>query len=346
MKILIIRLTSMGDMIQVFPAITDIIANYPNASIDWLCDGQFKEIPKIHPYIKKVFSIELRKIKKRQNIIKNMIKIKSVIDEIKKQKYTHIIDIQSMFTKSGFLIPFMKSKSYGFDFYCSTDKLNPLVLDFRYNTQHKAKKINLTIQSKMLASFACNYTYQKKINYGLSTLSKNKKDSKTIIIHMGTTWKTKFWPFSHWLTLIELLLSKNYQVKLSWFGKEELNSCLKIKKKFPSVVLMVNENSKEYMPSSVSEKISEIINCKALISVDTGIAHLASALHTKTIILYGPSPYKFCAALGKNTIHIRSSFKCNIKCKAKLCVINKKYAQCMNQINVDTVYTKIVEKTK
>ena len=71
MRILIIKLSSLGDIIHTFPAITELKQHHPDAEITWLVDHSFAEIPHWHPAIDQVISIPVRHIKKTPSNVQN-----------------------------------------------------------------------------------------------------------------------------------------------------------------------------------------------------------------------------------------------------------------------------------
>ncbi|MEA1990564.1 MAG: lipopolysaccharide heptosyltransferase 1, partial [Pseudomonadota bacterium] len=64
MRILLIKMSSMGDVFHTFPALSDAQANLPGLVVDWVVEKSFAEIPKWHPVVDKVYPIELRKWRK------------------------------------------------------------------------------------------------------------------------------------------------------------------------------------------------------------------------------------------------------------------------------------------
>ena len=113
LKILIIRLSSIGDIFHTFTLLPDIKQKYPNAEIDWLVDESFKGIAELSPLINKVISIPLRKWKKNKlSWLYNLIKFRNSINH---EQYDYIIDTQGLI-KSAFLAKFLfKGKIYGLD---------------------------------------------------------------------------------------------------------------------------------------------------------------------------------------------------------------------------------------
>ena len=95
MKILLVKLTSMGDLIQTFPAITDANKAFPNIKIDWVVEKSFQDIAKIHPNINKVITLNYRKWKGRFLSYGFLSEIKKFYKKLRYDKYDMVIDAQS-----------------------------------------------------------------------------------------------------------------------------------------------------------------------------------------------------------------------------------------------------------
>ena len=114
MKILIIKMTSMGDLIHAFPALTDAAQAHKAIRFDWLVDNAFKDIPKWHPLVDKVIPVSLREWKKNPLSALTSGAIKKSVRLLRQEKYDLIIDAQGLL-KSNILSLIAKGKRCGFD---------------------------------------------------------------------------------------------------------------------------------------------------------------------------------------------------------------------------------------
>ncbi|MEK9825745.1 MAG: lipopolysaccharide heptosyltransferase 1, partial [Methylotenera sp.] len=64
LRILLVKTSSMGDVVHNLPVIADILQHHPDAQIDWLVEESFAEIPKLHPRVAKVITIAIRRWRK------------------------------------------------------------------------------------------------------------------------------------------------------------------------------------------------------------------------------------------------------------------------------------------
>lgn len=332
----------MGDIIQCFPAITLLKETKPNCEIHWLCDEEFSEIPQLHPAVKKVHTLAIRKFKKqKKTIFQTWKQIKSECQKLNAEKFTDIIDLQSLI-KSSVLLPFIKGNSHGHNRKSCIEPLASLFYKKKYYINYPPKNTNLSHRSTKLIEKIYNLEKINKAsypNFGLitQTIKRNKKE---VILHFGTTWITKHWPDKHWAEIIKYLNDERWNIHLSWYGERELNRCKKFQKNYPKCNLLHKKNHPN-IASSIKDKIENIKNCSLMISVDTGIAHLANALKTPCMILYGPSTFLYSAALGQYTKTIKSPQACHKNCKKNKCYLNLNSALCMKKISPESIINEI-----
>src|SRR5688572_10593662 len=131
MRVLLIKLSSMGDLIHSLPALTDAMQHLPNLEITWVVEPAFQEIAQWHPAVKRIIPMPLRGKKYKQ--------IWQAIKEIRSQKYDLVIDAQGLF-KSAVISRLAKTKvRAGLDWTSVREPLASLFYNRKYAvvwTQH------------------------------------------------------------------------------------------------------------------------------------------------------------------------------------------------------------------
>ena len=100
MQILIVKTTSLGDIIQSLPVVTFLQQKFPQAKIDWVVEKPFKELLEAHPGIHRVIPVEVRKWKK--NFFKHRLELKESLKILRQENYDLLIDLQGN-VKSGII---------------------------------------------------------------------------------------------------------------------------------------------------------------------------------------------------------------------------------------------------
>lgn len=293
MKVLIVKMSSMGDIIHTLPAITDAKKAIPDIQFDWVVEEDFAEIPLWHPAVDKVIPIALRRW--RKNITKSIkeAEITNFINTIKKCEYDYIIDAQGLL-KSALVAGFAKGKRHGMD---SNSCKESLAAYFYSNKFSISKQAHAIERVRILFAEALNYTFNKnKLAYGL-VRSNFKEQSKTkpylVFLH-ATSAVSKLWGVEHWQYLTEMAIQNQHRVYLPWGNEEERIRAKNIAQK---------RDFCQVLPKMKLTDIAGLLaNASAVVGVDTGLAHLSAAISVPGITLYIDTNPKYTGACGNQQL--------------------------------------------
>ncbi|VFP80157.1 lipopolysaccharide heptosyltransferase RfaC [Candidatus Erwinia haradaeae] len=299
MKILIIKTSSMGDILQSLPALTDAMLVFPEIYFEWVVEEEFAQIPSWHPAVNRIIPIALRRWRKNwfTNIIRK--ERKKFKTDLQLYSYDAVIDAQGLIKSAALIIRLAKGIKHGGDIYSTREFCASLWYDKRYSIPKKQHAIQRT---RML--------FAKSLNYNLPTVTgdysivhnfskKIPHDTKQYLVFIhSTTRRNKQWPETQWRKLIHYVQTTEFYVKLPWGNENELLRATRLAQGFSYV---------EILPKLTLEKIAYILTgARAIISVDTGLSHLAAALNCPNITLYGPTDANLIGVYGKNQIALCS----------------------------------------
>lgn len=329
------KLSALGDVVQTLPSLTLIKTNFPNFQIDWVVDERNAEIIENHPYINRLLIFS----KKTLFSIK---KFKKFLEELRKYEYEAVIDYQGLF-KSGIIVKFSKAKyKIGFSNYRegSTFFYNFILPPYDLNLHAVKRYLFLTKQALKVLNINDSFENFKEIPH--SVFSKEILENKLSFIKKpymvfipSARWVTKWWPLSYWEMLIEDFkeLAKDFDIFITGSLSElELkNWAENLEEKYSYVYSLVGK-------LSLKELANLIKNSYAVVSVDTGPMHIASAFQKPTVAIFGPtSPERTGPWDGKFKI-IKSSSSCS-PCFKKRC----KEGECMKEIKPEEVKKALYE---
>jgi heptosyltransferase-1 len=130
-----------------------------------------------------------------------------------------------------------------------------------------------------------------------------------VFLH-GTTWETKHWPETYWVSLGEQANAAGLAVKIPWGSAAELERAGRIAAQLSHASVLPKLN--------LMGMARELAGAKAIIAVDTGLGHLAAALNVPAVSLYGPTNPGLTGALGKSQLHLTATFPCS-PCLSRYC---------------------------
>ena len=311
MRVLIIKMSSMGDVIHTLPALTDAGKAIKDISFDWIVEEGFQEIPRWHPLVKNIFPIAFRRWRKKIFASETRHSIREFLQKVRENKYDLIIDAQGLL-KSALITSLISGKKAGLDFKSARESLASLCYQKKFFVDKKQHAVSRTRQ---LFSQALGYGITDDIpDYGVNrnqfALSKVDIENYVLFLH-GTTWTTKHWPEEYWKELAKIARDQGFKVKLPWGNLAEYERALRI---------AADNIAVEVLPKLTLKEIATVLaSAKVIVAVDTGLGHLAAALDVPTVSLYGPTNADLTGALGRSQYHLKANFPCS-PCLSRKCI--------------------------
>ena len=309
MRVLLIKTSSLGDVIHTLPALTDAQAAIPGIRFDWVVEEGFAEIPVWHPAVAEVIPVAIRRW--RESPLKTLRSgdWKRFRQRLHAHKYDLVIDAQCLL-KSAVLTLGIKAPVAGLDKQSAREPLASRFYDQRIEVprdQHAVERV------RQLFARALGYPLPSGIgDYGLNRdylVNEQLAEDYVVFLH-GTTWVTKHWPELYWRRLAEMAVARGLQVKLPWGNDAEKARAQRIAKDVEGVQVLPR------LPLAGMANI--LASARACVAVDTGLGHLAAALDVPTVSLYGPTNPGWSGAYGGGQVHLASDFPC-APCMSKTC---------------------------
>ncbi len=294
MKVLVVKLSSLGDIVHVFPALTELQEHHPEVEVTWVVDQPFAEVPLWHPAVKKVIVAPLRDLKKQGWSLKAFGTLKTLIKTIRAEKYDFVIDAQGLF-KSALLARFAKGYRIGFGRGCLRENVwwlyqHWVFIPFK---EHAIKRV------KALFAEVGKYVATLEPDYGLQKWQPVK--TKAILFAHGTTWTSKHYPDALWKKLAEIVTAAGYEVWLPHTNAKELKR---------AQMLQVNDQVKILPKMSLNQIREKLLQASGVIAVDTGLAHISAALSIPCVTLYGPTDPAKIGTMGERQKQLAAVFEC------------------------------------
>ncbi len=290
LQILLVKTSSMGDVIHNLPVIADILAHYPDAQFDWMVEESFAEIPKLHPQVRNVIPVAVRRWRKSIFSRSTWQEINHLKARLKHTCYDAIIDTQGLL-KSAVLAEFTQGEIHGMD---ANSAREPLASLFYKHKHAVARGLHAVQRNRILAALALNYPIPQSLpDYGLASYHHAPSelalpDDYVVFLH-GTSRDSKLWPVSQWVALAQKLKQYQLQVLLPWSNPAEQKRAQEIAAQSTNVTVL---------PKLKLTPLAGILaNSRLNIGVDTGLMHLSTALNKPSIAIYTDTNPEFTGVL-------------------------------------------------
>lgn len=310
MRVLIIKTSSLGDVVHTLPALTDARLAIPEISFDWVVEEAFAPIPSWHSAVNEVIPAALRRWRKSPFSKQTRQQWREFKNRIMTADYDMVIDAQGLI-KSAWLTRMAKGTSHGLDRQSAREGL----VAYSYDVVHQVDKSQHAIERvRELFAKVLEYPLPESVpDYGIQTGDRGKVARQLVFLH-GTTWQSKHWPESYWQDLLELATKNNYQVQLPWGNDEEKNRAER---------LAQNNDRVQVSPAMDLNGLATLLSSSTgAAAVDTGLGHLAAALSLPTVSMYGSTDPSLTGTLGNYQGQLKVEFEC-APCLRRQCHYSK-----------------------
>jgi heptosyltransferase-1 len=308
MKILIVRLSSLGDILHLFPAISDLHRQLPDAELHYLVEPAFAEMVGWHSAIRKVLTVPLRSHKKAWWKLPKL--LSGLKRQLKAEKYDLVLDAQGLL-KSALLARLAGADIYGFD---KDSAREALVTKFYKKMASVPKGLHVIEKNRQLVAELFGANISQAADFGLQHFCRQQgalpltvaefSGLPTLVLLHGTTWNSKYWPESMWYELIGLLTRQGIQCLLPWGSAAEQLRARRLQGAGGKLA--------QVLPGlSLTELMAVLLQSRGFVSVESGIGHLATVLDIPGLMLHGPTAPGYSGILDKSCLHITSGLECS-----------------------------------
>jgi heptosyltransferase-1 len=277
-RILFVKTSSLGDVVQHCPAVSDARRERPGASIDWVVEEPFAEIASMHAGVRRVIPVAMRRWRRslwRPSVWAEIARFRR---SLRAERYDAVIDTQGLL-KSALICAGTSGRKHGLD---RASAREPVAARF-YDVAHAVPKaLHAVERNRLLTAKALGYSLKGPAQYGLRAPAKASgpagdsptQDSYAVFLTM-TSRDDKLWPQARW---VELGRALNIPIFIPWGGPAE-------KARAESIAAEMG-NATVCPRMSLGEISVFIEKAVCVVGLDTGLTHLAAALGVLTVGIY------------------------------------------------------------
>lgn len=280
MRILLVKTSSLGDVIHNLPVIHDILQHYPNAHIDWLVEESFADIPRLHPHVNQVLTVAVRRWRKQLFRCATWQQISTLKRTLSTREYDVIIDTQGL-VKSALMARLANGVRHGYD---TASIREPWASRFYQQVYSISYQQHAVIRNRTLVAHSLGYAVPTAApDYGIQASSVqlpaevNVTAPFVIGLH-GTSRDSKLWDEANWIALGQQLQTQGVRLVLPWSNSAEQQRAQRIQAQLTEATVLPK--------LSIHQLAGVISHAQAAIGVDTGLSHLAAALNIPTVAIY------------------------------------------------------------
>jgi len=313
LRVLIVKVSSLGDVIHTLPALSDAAQAHPNVIFDWVVEEGFQEIPTWHPQVRRVIPIALRRWKKKPYQALKYGEWSSFWQILRHTEYDLVIDAQGLL-KSAWVTALARAKKrVGWSRRSAREPLASFFYQVGYDSD---KQKHAIARTRELFAQALGYASpgqhspQFQIQLPLAGSPSLHLEKPYVLFLHGTTWDTKLWPESQWITLGQWMNHRGYAVYLPWGNALEQERAQRIAAALDDALVLPRLR--------LSEMAHHLQTAQVVVALDSGLTHLAAALQVPTVALYGATDPKRTRPQGQQAFTLKSDLSCS-PCLKKTC---------------------------
>lgn len=274
MRILLIKTSSMGDVIHNLPVVNDIVARFPDAQIDWVVEENFAEIPRLHPRVQQVIPVALRRWRRALFAGNTWSEVGEFLRALRRENYDYVIDTQGLL-KSALITFVTRGVRCGYNAASAREGLATLAYDRRFavtTTLHAVER------NRALVAQAIGGVNTTSVNYGIAPPSIANGKCTTAVLLTATSRDDKLWSETHWVALGCHLSARGLICQLPAGRTIERERATRLVQQIPNAIAL---------PAQGLTALAQVLaSAKVVIGVDTGLVHLAAALGRPTVAIY------------------------------------------------------------
>ena len=292
MRILFVKTSSLGDVLHHCPAVSDVRRRLPDAIIDWVVEEPFLEVASLHPAVRRVIPVGIRRWRKRLASPSVWAEMLAFRGALRAEAYDCVIDTQGLL-KSALIAWQAQGRTHGFDVASARESVACRFYDVRH---HVAREMHAVERNRALTASALGMEPIKTCDYGLHARpGKPVSGLEGYCVLFSMTSRTdKLWPEAHWSGLVKALASRGWQSVLPWGSVAEQARCRRIVEMAGSGVVP--------RALTLGELSSLVAGSASVVGLDTGLTHLAAALGVPVVGLYCGSDPRLTGLYGRGKL--------------------------------------------
>ena len=330
MRILIVKLSSFGDVIHTFPALTDLKAARPDIEVDWLVEEGFVPFVALHPGVSEVHALALRRLRRPVARWPQLAgTLRGLRRILRARSYDQVVDLQGLMKSA--LPARLAGPVTGYD---ADSAREPAATRLYRRRIAVPRAMHAVERTRRLLAAAVGYAMPDAPGrFGIAAAGPPDPalglPSRYAMAMHAASWPTKLWPEAHWQALLPSLAATGGGLVLPWGNADEKARAERLARDIPGAIVLPRV-------MAGAELAAVIAGARLAVGLDSGLMHLAAALGVPGIWLYGPTDPGLTGPYGEGQTVIRSTWP-KAPCRRRTCADIPTGDCCMRAIGVAAV---------
>ena len=298
MRVLLVKMSSLGDVVHALTGVTDASRAIPGIRFDWVVESAYKEIPSWHPAVRRIIPCAFRRWRASLLSAKTRDEWNAFRQELGAESYDIVLDAQGLL-KSALISRLGRGRTEGRSYGSAREAAAAAF----YQERH-AVDLTLPEVEQLRQLFALTFGYPQPRMPADFSIDRNRLPDTSnyrrpycLFLH-GAAWESKLWPVKRWIEVGEKMVQAGVKVLLPWGNEFERTTAQTIARACGGEVLPA---------LGIGQLAAVISKASFVIGADTGLTHIAIALGVRTVALYGPSVPVYDKVAGVELINLCTS---------------------------------------
>jgi heptosyltransferase-1 len=274
--ILLVKTSSLGDVVHNLPVATDIRRRFPGAAIDWVVEEAYAPLVRLHPAVRRAIPVAMRRWRRSLGAVATWKEMRALRATLAEHAYDAVIDTQGL-AKSALIVRRARGTKHGYSRATVREPLAALAYDETHDVPRAQHAVE---RNRQLAAAALGYAIDGPPDYGLRLPAGEPlhlPQPYCVLLH-ATSRSDKLWPEADWQALGATLAARGFACVLPWGSADEAARSRRLAGAIPDAVV----------PDAMAlDPLAALLGRAALVvGVDTGLAHLAVAAGAPTVAVF------------------------------------------------------------